>query len=187
MSGEVGLKVNFVVLNPVNPALVPNGAVFLDSTNGNMTTVKGTDGGVEQVGLVTSTNIFIKQMQASVPLTLNKPLSKRSDGKVQIVDSDASDGQQLVGFSLQTAANANDLINVLCIGANIVGALQNLGFIPGEEIFVAEDGTGFTNAPGSFTGSNDSIIKMGIADCAAGTASAVATDLLVFPEVIGRP
>ncbi len=187
MSGEVGIKVNYVVLNPVNPSLVPNGALYLDSTNGNASTIKGTGGGNETIGSVSANNIYIKQMQALAPIAINKPVSKRADGKIQIADSDAPNGQQFIGFTLQAAANADDLVNVLCIGANIVGAITGLGFMPGEEIFIAEDGSGFTNDPDSFTGANDSIIKIGIADCAAGTASGTATDLLVFPEVIGRP
>jgi hypothetical protein len=50
-----------------------------------------------------------------------------------------------------------------------------------------QGGVSFINSVGSLTGDDDSIIKVGIADCAAGTASGTATDLIVFPEVILRP
>jgi hypothetical protein len=65
--------------------------------------------------------------------------------------------------------------------------LVGLGFAPGDEIFVGETTGGYVNDIAPFTGNNDSIIKIGVADCAAGTASSVATDLILIPHVIARP
>jgi hypothetical protein len=43
-AAPVGVKVDFVLFIPVDPSTVPNGTFFLDSTNGNAPTVKGTGG-----------------------------------------------------------------------------------------------------------------------------------------------
>lgn len=184
---KAGVRAPYVFLDPVAPAGVPNGALFLDSTNGNTPTVKGTGGNVDPISPVATSNILIKQMQAAGAIALNRPVSKRADGKIEFADSDSISGQNVVGFAQQVATADGDLINVLCVGANIVGAITGLGFTPGQEIYLSEDGLGYSNDPGSFTGNNDSIIKVGIADCAAGTASATASDLILFPEVVARP
>lgn len=182
---NVGFKANFIVLTPSLPSAIPNGAVFIDSTNADAMSVKGTGGAVSPIGS-TGSNIFIKQMQAAGVIATNMPVSKRPDGKIEQADSDAATGQEVVGFALAAAAGNGSLINVLCVGANIAGALTGLGFTPGQEVYLSEN-SGYTNDPNSFTGNNDSIIRLGVADCAAGAASTVVTDLIVFTEVIVRP
>ena len=42
----------------------------------------------------------------------------------------------------------------------------------------------YTNNVATFTGDNDVYMKVGIADCPAGTASANATDLIVITQLI---
>jgi hypothetical protein len=125
-------------------------------------------------------------MQIDGPIAINRHVSKKSNGRIIQADSDNPDGQQVVGVALQAGATAGDLINVLCVGANLAGALTGLGFAPGEEIYLSE-ASGFTNNPNSFTGGDDTIMKVGVADCAAGVASGTAVDLISFPEIIARP
>jgi hypothetical protein len=79
-----------------------------------------------------------------------------------------------------------DIKIVQLVGQNVAGALTtSSGFAPGDELYLNEGG-GYTNDPGTFTGENDSIIKIGIADCAEGAASETVTDLILFPQVIAR-
>lgn len=183
---SVGVKVDFIQLTPVNPASVPNGCVFLDASNGNVATVKSTGGTSDPVGNTSSDNLFIKQMQIDGPIEVNKPVSKKANGRIVQGDSDSADGQMIVGMSLEAGLNAGDFINVFCIGANLAGALAGLGMTPGQEVFLSETG-GYTTDANSFTGNNDTIMKVGIADCAAGAASGTAVDLISFPEIVTRP
>lgn len=174
-------KCQYVVLDPVAPGSVPVGALFLDSTNGNAATVKTTGGGLEPTGSG-ATNLFVKQMVAGGAIAVNKPLSKRPDGKVVQGDADGVNTKNQCGFSQSAASADGDLINVLCNGPNIVGALTGLGFASGDTIYMSQTG-GYTNDGTSFTNNDDRIIKLGIADCAAGVASATATDLIAFTQV----
>jgi hypothetical protein len=182
----IGMRAKYVLLDSTTPSAVPNGAVFLDSTNANLTTVKNLSGVLIPLESGSSTNIFIKQMQAGGAFTVNTALSKRPDGKVVAADSDGANTQNHIGFALSAASLDGDLVNVLCVGANIVGAVMGLGFIPGQDIYLGESGS-YTNDPSSFSGTNDSIIKVGIADCSAGFASSTANDLIIFAEVVIRP
>lgn len=181
----IGIKVDFVQLSPIAPANVPNGSLFMDSTNADTSTVKETNSAITPIG-ATGSNIFIKEMQADGAILLHRPVSKKSNGRIVQADSDGINAQTFVGYALAAATGAGDQISVLCAGANLAGALTGLGFTPGDEIFLSETSS-YTNDPASFTGGNDSIIRVGIADCAGGVASAVATDLIVFAEVIARP
>lgn len=179
------VKAKFVVLEQVNPSLVPNGALFLDSTNGGAATIKNVGGGTDP--LVGVTNYIMKVKVAGGAIGLNKPVAVvPATGKVLPADSDGVNQQDFIGYALQAALNDGDLINVLLVGANLAGALTGLGFVPGDDIYLAETG-GFTNDPNSFTGGDDSIIKVGVADCAAGIASTTVTDLVTFAEVLTRP
>jgi hypothetical protein len=137
------------------------------------------------VGLVT-TNNFVKQMVAGAAFSLGQPVSKRNDGKIVRGGSDGATSQNFVGFSLQSSTADGDLINVLLASQNLVGVLTGLGFNTGDEIYLNESG-GYTNTVAGFTGNNDSVVKLGIADCGAGVASTTATDLIIFVEVIYRP
>lgn len=182
----IGIKAKFVLLETITPAQAPNGSLFLDSTNANAATIKNVSGVLEPIDAGSGSNLFIKQMQAGAAFSVNTPLSKRPDGKVVSSDSDGLNTQNHIGFALSASLSDGDLINVLCVGANIVGAISSLGFTPGQDIYLSEGG-GYTNDANSFTGANDSVIKVGIADCSAGNASSVANDLIILTEVIIRP
>lgn len=181
----VKMKATVLVLEPIAPGDAPPGSVYLDQTAGNSLSTKSTGGAEEPIGAVpTSSNIFFKQMEAADAIAINRPVAKLSNGKIVQADSDGE--QNIIGYALAAASADGDLINVLTLGANLANAVTGLGFAPGEEIFLDESG-GYTNDPDTFSGNDDSIIKVGIADCAAGVASATATDLICFAEVIARP
>lgn len=183
---EIGFKSRFLSIIPSTPASVPNNTVFIDSTNTNQASFKDQSGNVAVIGAVSATNIFIKEMQASVPIPVNTPVSKLSNGKIVPADSDAANGQNYVGITLNAALVADALVQILLPGANVAGAIAGLGFLPGQEVFLAEGG-GFTNDPSVFTGDDDSIIRVGIADCSSGVAAGVASDLIAFTEIVARP
>lgn len=134
------------------------------------------------------TGNLIKQMQSGHGSTIpaGKPVSKLANGKIVPADSDDALGQKYVGIT-KDSITANGTGDVYLTGNNIPGAVSGLGFTPGDEVFLSETSGAFTNNPNSFTNNDDSIIKLGIADCAAGTASSTATDLIMFTEVIARP
>jgi len=115
------------------------------------------------------------------------PIAKLSNGKIIPADSDGVGGaQQLIGIT-QEQILLGGVGSVYLFGQNVAGVITGLGFAVGEEVYLAETAGTYTNDPNSFTGDNDSIIKIGIADCAAGSASGTATDLILFPDVILRP
>lgn len=175
------IKVQYVVMDPVAPSQVPPGCLFLDSTNGNQATIKNTGGSQEPVS--SGTNYFIKTMIAGAAIAAGKPLSKRPDGKVIEGDSDGMHSQNFIGFSQNSAAGDGSTVQVLLAGANLAGVLTGLGFMAADIIYLSETG-GYTNDPNSFTGNNDTVIKLGIADCAASSASSTAVDLIAITDVL---
>lgn len=179
-------KANYVVLEPITPDKVPNGAIFLDASNMNSMSIKDSGGITKKLEPSTDTSMFIKQMQVDAPIAIRMPFSKLASGKIVLADSDAVGGQKFCGYTLGAATEADQLINVLCVGANLTGAILGLGFTPGDDVYLSEDG-GYTNNINALTGDNDSIIKVGVADCSAGLASTVADDLIAFPEILLRP
>jgi len=180
-----GGKLKFIQMEPVNPLEVPNGSLFIDETNLNAITYKNPSGSSSSLTETTAESLLIKQMQSgAVSIPKNAPLAKLSNGKVVQAQSDGD--QAFIGFSLQSVSGVDQLLNVLLVGANIEGAVSGLGFIPGQDVLLGESGE-YVNSVSGFTGNDDSIIKIGIADCAAGVASPVATDLVVFSDVIARP
>lgn len=181
------IRTTAVVLEPIAPASAPNNSIYSDSANANTLTNKTSAGDPTPVGESSSSSSLIKSMQnlSGVSIPAGKPVSKKSDGSIIAADSDGVAAQQFIGIALVTIAN-NALGNVAIVGQNVVGAITGLGYAPGDDIFLSEDG-GYTNDPNSFTGGNDSIIRVGIADCSAGNASGTANDLIMFAEVQARP
>ena len=180
---SVGVKANFVVLVPTVSGSVPNGALFLDSANGNASTIKNTNGTTTVINSsAAATSLVTKLMQAAGIYAINTPVSKRSDGQIEIADANAANGKDLIGVTLQASLAVGDIISVLLVGANLTDAISGLGFSVGDEIYVSDSG-GYTNDPSTLSGS-ESIIKIGVADCSTGGATAVATDLILFPDVV---
>lgn len=184
MADYAKIRTNAVVLNPVTAASVPeNSAIFADSVGGSISS-RESGGGVDTVGGGSST--YKKLMQSTGAIAAGRPVSKLANGKIVEADSDAINGQEFIGITLEAFLGVDDIKQVLLLGSNAVGVLTGLGFTPGDDIFLGESG-GYTDDTTGFTGSNDSIIKIGVADCAAGAASGTATDLVIFPEVLARP
>jgi len=181
-------KAEVLIMEPTAPGNAPANSVFLDSANSNALSTKTSADANVQVGAASSSDIMIKNMQnlSGSAIPAGKPVSKRADGSIIAADSDAVDGQRYIGITLD-AINNNATGRVLLVGPNVANAVQGLGFTPGQDIYISEAGGGYTNNAGSFTGNNDSIIKVGIADCAAGVANGIATDLIMFSEVVIRP
>ena len=182
------IKAQYVVLVPVAESAVPAGCLFLDSANANQMTVKGTDSipATVNTGGGGGTNYFITSMIASGPIAIRRPLNKRADGKVSDAVATNSDNRQnICGYSLTPSASDGDVISVLCVGPNLADALVGLGFATGDEIYLSDAG-GYTNTTSGLSAGIDSIIKLGVADCASGTASATATDLIGFSDVVSR-
>lgn len=188
MTTIASIKAQYVVLVPVAESSVPAGSVFLDSSNSNQMTFKGTNSVSEPVdtGGGGGTNYFIKSMVASGPIAVRRPLNKLSNGKVSDADaSDLDNAQNICGYSLNPSASDGDLISVLCVGPNLADALLGLNFTTGDEIYLSDTG-GYTNDTSNLSAGMDSIIKLGIADCPSGTASSIATDLIGFSDVVSR-
>jgi hypothetical protein len=119
-----------------------------------------------------------------------KPLAKDpTTGKVLLADSDGLNRQDFYGISASVSAGNGSLVTVITSGTNVAGILTGLGFIVGDEIFIGETPGIYVNGAGTdlFTGANDTLYKLGVADCAAGIAATAATDLILFPEIIARP
>jgi hypothetical protein len=113
------------------------------------------------------------------------PVSKKIDGTIVHADSDATDGQRFIGITgEEILSGATGTVKL--VGQNLAGAISGLGYSVGDDVYLSESG-GYTNDPNSFTGDNDSIIRVGIADCSEGSASSTATDLIMFSEVLIRP
>lgn len=131
---------------------------------------------------------LLKEMENGSGSTIasGKAVAKLADGTIAPADSDGVNRQQMIGLTAEEIIDGATG-NVYLFGQNVPGLLTGSGFNVGEEIYLAETEGQLTNDPNSFTGDNDSIIKVGIADCASGSASSVVADLIMFPEVIIRP
>lgn len=183
----IGHKAKFIELVPSLPSEVPSKCLFVDSTNNNTPTYKNEYGVPGEIGTTQgSSSLFVKTMEAGGLFLINRPLSKKSDGTVILLDSDDPESNIFCAYSMEAATFIGQQVSVLCIGANVVGAVSGMGFLPGEEIFIGESGE-YVNSVSGFTGANDTIIKVGVADCSAGAASPVATDLIAFASVIAYP
>lgn len=184
MAGELAaFKTTNVQFVPVAVSIVPAGSLFMDETSGDSLTSKTTGGTPQVIGYVQQMNV--KQAILGGTVLDKRPIARRADGKIIAAGSDSVGAQAFIGYSMASGGD-NDEISILLVGVNIEGAVTGLGFAPGDDVYLAEGG-GYTNDPNSFSGGNDSIIKVGIADCAAGVASATATDLITFTDVLTRP
>ena len=119
----------------------------------------------------------------SIPI--HTAVSKSSNGTIVTADSDAAQGQQAIGVTLEQIAN-NTFGRIGLVGRNVPGALTGLGITSGQDVYISET-AGFTNDPNSFTGDDDTVIFIGIADSADGVASGTATDLIMVRQVLVTP
>jgi len=177
-----------VSMEPQTPGSVPANSLFFDSANSNNLSQKNNANAGSQLAQVTSNDLMIKVMQnlSGIAIPAGKPVSKMPDGSITAADSDGAVTAQIYCGITLDAINTGSTGRVLLPGPNVVGIINGLNFTPGQDIFISETG-GYSNNAGAFVGNNDSIIKVGIADCAAGSASGTATDLIMFPDVLVKP
>jgi len=135
------------------------------------------------VGDIKEIKVMVSGEVALIPK--GSPVAKYSDGKLYFADSDETEGKIFIGIALEDIAIGASG-KVLCLGKNVPGVLTGLGFAPGDEIYIGESPGTYTNDPGSLTGGDDDITRIGIADCSEGVVSALATDLVMFTDVVGR-
>lgn len=181
-----GIKSKYVLLEPTNPAGMPNNSIYVDATQGNQMYVKGSSGGTTSLG-GESVGYFVKAMVIGSAISKHQTVAKRADGKAVAADADDASAQAFIGYAQNDGINDGDQINVLLIGPNVEGAVSGLGFTPGDIVYLSQNAGGYIKDLGQLTDNNDVVIKVGIADCGAGVASAVATDLISFVEKLIDP
>jgi hypothetical protein len=178
------VRTDAVIFNPSAVSEMPNNSLFVDQSTGILKTKSST-------GIVTdltgSANIFAKEMQSAAAIRVGKPVSKRSDGRIEEAESDSIHGQMPIGFATVAFSGPNQIGTVFLVGPNLSGLVTGMGFAPGEEIYIGETSGGLTNSIANFSGNDDSYIRLGIADCTAGIASSTANDLILSMQIIARP
>jgi len=176
------MRTGTIILDPVSDPSELN-TLFMNIANSKLSV---NDGSTSVIATSATQNFIVKSMQAFDAIRAGRAVSKRPDGKIMEADSDNVNGQQPVGISLAPIA-IDETGNILLFGPNATGILAGLGFAPGDEIYIGETTGGYVNDITPFEGNNDSIIRIGIADCTAGAASASATDLILISTIIARP
>jgi hypothetical protein len=178
------VRTDAVIFNPSVVSEMPNNSLFVDQTTGVLKTKNSTGIVTELTG---SANIFAKEMQSAAAIRVGKPVSKRPDGKIEEAESDSIHGQMPIGFATVAFSGPNEIGTVFLIGPNLSGLVTGMGFAPGDEIYIGESSGGLTNDVSVFSGDDDSYVRLGIADCTAGVASATANDLILSMQIIARP
>lgn len=130
---------------------------------------------------------FQKSMKntSGVIIPAGTPVSKMSDGGITASDSDISTSMVFVGIT-GALIGIGSFGNVLVPCPNMAGVLTGKGFASGDNVYMSETTGQFAKSAGDFTGQNDRIVRIGIADCADGEISGTAKDLLMFIQVIGK-
>ena len=115
-----------------------------------------------------------------------KPVALKSNGSIVLADADGLNTEVLIGFTLEPIA-VGGKGKVLLTATNAPNVLSGLGFAPNETILLSKTAGVLTNDFNSFDINTDTIMKVGIADCANDTQSSVATDLIMMTEVLSQP
>ena len=184
---SIPFKCQYVVTTPTPSSSVPNNSLFEDSSNFDAFSVRTSTGTVTPLSTAVATNPFIKSMQSDGLFTANVPIVKLPNGRIVLADSNNTTAGSFCGYSTEASLVAGQEVVVLCCGPNLSGALTGLGFAPGDMIYINENG-GYTNDPSTFTGGDDTIVRVGLADCPGGAiASPIATDLITFHEFVASP
>ena len=190
MTSYAKIRTEAVILEPINPTLnpVPDNSMFSNMNNSNGITLKDNSSVTAPISTGSSeTSYFVKPMQAAVVIAINTPVAKRGDGKIVPVDRDDPNAKKPIGVTTQAAVNVNDIITVFLTGPNLPGMLAGKGFAPGDEIYSDNVPGGMVNDISTLNVQTDAVLRLGIADCASGAASAVAVDLILSMEVISQP
>jgi len=170
-----------LVMVPVAAGSVPNGAMFMDKDQGNALVSKSASGQPSRM----SYTVKLWQNKSGVTIPKGKPVAKMSNGSVIRGDSDEPTAETILAVALEDVAD-QAIGSFSLIGPNVEGAIADLGFVPGQPVYFDASG-GYTNDASTLNPATNAIIRVGYADCAEGEASAVATDLIMFAEVISRP
>lgn len=186
--GSAKIKTSAIILVPIPAAQAPANSIFSNSGDSNAFTNKTFSSESIPVGAVSSADAFAKRARnmTGEELPANVPVSRASDGSVVRADSDAAQGQRPIGVTLEVIADG-DYGLVGLVGRNLAGALAGFEFTPGQDLYVSEDGNGYTADPDSFTGGDDSLILIGIADCASDEMGTDAPDLILLRQILVRP
>lgn len=182
------IRTGAVVFDPQVPGVIPDGSLYLDSTNSNVLTTKTVGGSEQPIGTSSSADIMIKEKEnkTGVTIAISKRVSIKSDGSICLADNDDPVARQSFGLTLESIDHLATG-RILLDGPNAVGAIAGLGFTPGQPIMLSSTPGVLTNDLSSFDPETDVIMKVGIADCAAGVASATASDLIMVTDVISTP
>jgi hypothetical protein len=149
--------------------------------NGNGHVIQLTSGGELIGGAAFFEKSFVNG--AGAPMIVNELISLATDGSIVEADSDSAQGQRPIGFlKAATAFPGNG--KVIMFGRNLAGVLAGLGFAPGDDIYMSETAGQLTNDPNTFTGGNDTIVRLGIACMAENTTGSLATDLILMREIL---
>lgn len=182
------IRTTAVIMEPITPGSAPAGSIFNDSTNSGAFTNKTTGGVINPVGATSSADYLVKYKRNTTGATIPayKRVALKTDSTIVLADSDNSVAMLDIGMSLD-AIDHNAFGRVLLNGANAPGALTSLGFATGDHIYLSKTPGALTNSTSGFDPNTDTIMRVGIADCATGIASAVATDLIMTVEVYSSP
>lgn len=182
------IRTGVVVFDPAAPGDVPNNAIFVDSTNSNAFSNKTNGGVTNQIGAVSSADYLVKYKRNDSGSTI--PAYRRvallTDGSISLADSDAPALMLDIGMTLE-AIDTGNYGRVLLNGANAGAALTGLGFNTGDHIYLSKTPGMLTNSTSGFDPNTDTIMRVGIADCATNTKSTSATDLIMTIEVYSSP
>jgi hypothetical protein len=181
---SIPFKCQYVIETPTPASAVPANSLFVNSSNLDIFSVRNSGGIVSELATSVSTNPFIKSMQSGGLFPINVPLTKLPNGTVVLADSNSAGAGSFCGYSTEPSLVIGQEVVIMCCGPNITSALSGLGFAPGDMIYINENG-GYTNDPSTFTGDNDTLVRVGLADCAGGPlASPIADDLITFHEYV---
>lgn len=186
---DIIIKCKAIEFVPQTDANAPESAMYMDS-NSNLKT-KGTGetpptNTIGQQATVNYTFVRTGLNGDSSTIARGTPISKMTNGAIIKAQSDGANRQRFCGISMEDIL-PGQFGSYITPGPCITNAILGLGFAPGDEVFVHQVLGEYTNNPMNFTGNNDSIIRVGIADCSSGEASAQAKDLIVFSDVVMRP
>jgi hypothetical protein len=181
-------KTSAVVLDPIPASTAPVGSLYNDSSNSNVFSNKTTTGDNQQIGASTEASLMVKlkKNMTGVAIAAYKRVALHTDGTMVLADSDNVSAMLDIGITIDPV-NTGSFGRVLLNGANADGVLTGLGFTSGQAIFLSKTPGGLVNDVGSFNPATDTIMRVGIADCANNVASGTATDLIMTIEVYSRP
>lgn len=173
------LRINGIVFDPASQAGAAEGELYVDSTSGQLS-VKGGGSSTTPIGAAPSADQALNKVmenQSGSTIPLNALVAKLANGTIAQADSDGN--ANVIGIAQAAIPNLSTG-TVRLLGPNIAGVLTGLGFAPGQSVYMSETTGHYTTNINSFTGSNDRLVRVGIADCAAGFASTTVVDLLAI-------